>query len=173
MDSHDSSKARVQLRPCEDCRRLRALRDRAEDDRLRAADFAWRDNARCDAPEWPSRLSAPLTARERFAEGRLLRPCDFSFFADALPFGAGGSFTPAFRALESPMAIACFELRTPCFPSLTWWISSRTNSPACVVGAFPSRASSRARSKVSFSGMVGLQPHARRASAAQPIGKRP
>jgi hypothetical protein len=115
----DYSTATVQCRARED--RLLALRDRL-DDLLRAADFAWRDSARCDAPARPSRFSAPLTARERFVEGRLFRlelRCDFSFFAEAVPFGAGGNFTPAFRAFESPMAIACFGLRTPCFPSLT------------------------------------------------------
>jgi hypothetical protein len=64
-------------------------------------------------------------------------------------FPWGGSFTPALRAFDRPMAIACFVERAPCFPSRTWSISSRTNSPACVDGAFPSRASSRARSSVS------------------------
>jgi hypothetical protein len=43
----------------------------------------------------------------------------FDFFAEALPFGGAGSFTPAFRAFDNPMAIACFGLRTPCFPSRT------------------------------------------------------
>ena len=38
--------------------------------------------------------------------------------------------TPARRAFESPIAMACCLLRTPCFPSSTWRISSRTNSPA-------------------------------------------
>jgi hypothetical protein len=61
---------------------------------------------------------------------------------------------PARRAFDSPMAMACFGLRTPCFPSLTCSISSRTNSPACVVGAFPSLASLRARLMVAFSGMA-------------------
>src|SRR5581483_7603532 len=51
------------------------------------------------------------------------------------------------------MAIACLEERTPCLPSRTCSISSRTNSPACVLGDLPSRASSRARSRVFFSGM--------------------
>jgi hypothetical protein len=42
------------------------------------------------------------------------------FFAKAAPAGAAGTFTPAFLAFESPMAITCFGLRTPCFPSRTW-----------------------------------------------------
>jgi hypothetical protein len=35
-----------------------------------------------------------------------------------------------------------------------WCISSRTNSPACVLGDFPSRLSSSARLRVSFSGIA-------------------
>src|SRR6185369_2133098 len=61
--------------------------------------------------------------------------------------------TPERRAFDSPMAMACFVDRAPCFPSRTWCISSRTNSPAWVLGAFPSRRSSSARSRVSFSGI--------------------
>jgi hypothetical protein len=33
--------------------------------------------------------------------------------------GGAGSFTPARRAFDRPMAIACFVDRAPCFPSLT------------------------------------------------------
>jgi hypothetical protein len=33
--------------------------------------------------------------------------------------GGGGSFTPARRAFESPIAVACFDERAPCFPSRT------------------------------------------------------
>ncbi|PYO46704.1 MAG: hypothetical protein DMD72_12050 [Gemmatimonadetes bacterium] len=62
--------------------------------------------------------------------------------------------TPARRAFDSPMAIACSVDRAPCFPSRMWCISSRTNSPACVDGDFPSRASSLARSMVSASGTI-------------------
>jgi len=61
--------------------------------------------------------------------------------------------TPARRAFDKPIAIACFVDRAPCFPSRTWCISSRTNSPACVDGALPARLSFRARLNVSFSGM--------------------
>jgi hypothetical protein len=70
--------------------------------------------------------------------------------------GGAGSFTPERRAFERPIAIACFVDRAPCLPSRTWWISSRTNSPACVVGAFPCRLSLRARSIVAFSGIAVL-----------------
>src|SRR5262245_30108677 len=51
--------------------------------------------------------------------------------------------------------MACLVDRAPCLPSRTCSISSRTNSPACVEGALPSRLSLRARSSVFFSGIVG------------------
>jgi len=52
---------------------LRAARERLELDLRRAADLAWLESARCDAPERPSRFKARVRARERFADGRLLR----------------------------------------------------------------------------------------------------
>src|SRR6188472_1484529 len=52
------------------------------------------------------------------------------------------------------IAIACLVERAPCLPSRTWWISSRTNSPAWVLADLPSRLSRRARSMVFFSGMA-------------------
>src|SRR5262245_48487813 len=51
------------------------------------------------------------------------------------------------------MAIACFAERAPCLPSRTCSISSRTNSPAAVLGLFPWRRSLRARFAMRFSGM--------------------
>src|SRR3569623_687984 len=86
--------------------------------------------------------------------GDFLRPplAAFVFFLAAFPFG--GTSTPARRAFERPMAIACLADRAPCLPSRTCSISSRTNSPACVVDAFPSRFFLRARSMVFFCGMV-------------------
>ena len=35
--------------------------------------------------------------------------------SEVVPLLGGGSFTPARRALESPIAIACFVDRAPCF----------------------------------------------------------
>src|SRR6266536_5099803 len=72
-----------------------------------------------------SRFKAPDVARERFSAGlwRGLWPASMSCFAffriDAGPLGAFGAFnvTPALRALESPMAIACCGERAPCLPS--------------------------------------------------------
>jgi hypothetical protein len=104
-----------------------------------------------------SRFSALNTARERVREvlRRGCSPASVSrsafFRTEAGPFGVP-NFTPARRALERPMAIACSGERAPCLPSRTWCISSRTNSPALVDGALPSRASSRARSTVARSG---------------------
>jgi hypothetical protein len=118
---------------------------------------ACRESAPRDAPLLPSRLRARDVACERLREvlAELLRlPLERSFFEDGVPAGGGASFTPALRALDSPIAIACLGERTPCLPSRTWWISSLTNSPACVLGALPWRASSRARSTVFFSGIV-------------------
>jgi hypothetical protein len=69
------------------------------------------------------------------------------------PRPGGGSFTPERLAFDKPIAMACLVERAPCFPSRTWCISSRTNSPACVDGALPARLSARARSTVSFSGI--------------------
>ena len=68
----------------------------------------------------------------------------------------GGSLTPDRLAFASPMAIACLVERAPCVPRRTCSISSRTNSPDCVVGAFPSFFARRARLTVCFSGMVHL-----------------
>jgi len=138
-----------------------ALRDDAP--RRRALPFACRASERCDAAERPSRRSARFTPRERVRDGRR-RERDFPravscaafsrVSAEVDPFLGAGSFTPARRAFDSPIAIACCGDRAPCLPSRTWWISSRTNSPAWVLGDLPSRASSCALSIVSFSGMT-------------------
>ena len=142
---------------------FRAAADRARAPRLRAAERAWRASDDREAAAWPSRRSARWMARERVAEGFLLDRARLSakaalrrVLADAFPLAGGASFTPARRAFERPMAMACFVERAPCFPSRMWCISSRTNSPACVVADFPSRLSSSALSRVSFSGIVCL-----------------
>jgi hypothetical protein len=77
-----------------------------------------------EAAARPSRLSAREIARERVAAGfflRATRPLRRSRSAfsrtssPALPAAGGGSSTPARRALESPIAIACSGERAPCF----------------------------------------------------------
>ena len=62
--------------------------------------------------------------RDRLAPAPL-RPLDNARLAlvrvsaDAFPFFGGGSLTPARRALDRPIAMACFDERAPCFPSRT------------------------------------------------------
>jgi hypothetical protein len=136
-------------------------RDRAE--RRLATRFVCLDNARLDADRRLSRLSARFVARERLAEGFLRRPARPRVrsrlawrFVRFLPRFGGGNFTPARRAFDNPMAIACSGERAPCSPSRMCSISSRTNSPACVLGAMPSRSSSRARSIASSSGIIKM-----------------
>jgi hypothetical protein len=111
-----------------------------------------------------------VIARDRFNEIGL-RPRPFDRFTDGglcpderFAFGGGGRLTPALRAFESPIAIACFVERAPCLPSRMCSISSLTNSPACVVGAFPARLSHRARSSVVFSGISRVSSRAARNS---------
>jgi hypothetical protein len=103
--------------------RAAALRLAAE--RRRAADEAWRDNDLRDAALRPSRFSALRTARDRRLDGRVRRrdarlaDSALFFVVDFAPRPGGGSFTPARRAFDSPMAIACLVERAPCFPSRT------------------------------------------------------
>ena len=102
--------------------RALALRDDAL--RRRAAVFAWLESAPFDAPLRPSRFSAFDDARDRRADGLpVFRPrrdsCAAFFFVAAEPVFGLPVFTPARRAFESPMAIACFALFAPCFPLRT------------------------------------------------------
>lgn len=114
--------------------------------RLEAARFACFERALLDAADRGSFFSAFRRAWERFADTFVflpLRPfsksrCAFLRVAvEAVPLFGAGKSTPERRALESPMAIACLLDRAPCLPLRMWSISSRTNSPACVVGALP------------------------------------
>jgi hypothetical protein len=104
--------------------RAAALRDPAP--RMRAAVRACLDSARVDAAARPSRRSAVRVARARLTDGFLrdrerLSECAALrlVLSEVIPFSGGGSSTPARRALESPIAIACFVDRAPCFPSRT------------------------------------------------------
>jgi hypothetical protein len=133
----------------------------AECPRFRAAPRVCRANADRDAESWGSLLNTPLTALDRVRDTlpRCQRPFAKSRFAclrtfsDERPRFGAASFTPARRALDNPMAMACCGERAPCLPSRMWCISSRTNSPACVEGDLPSCLSRSARSRVSFSGI--------------------
>ena len=97
-----------------------AAREREAAERLAAALRAWRESAFLDAALRPSRLSAARVARERLADFlpllvlfplRISRAACSRVSFDAL-FG-GGSFTPARRAFDSPIAIACLVERAP------------------------------------------------------------
>ena len=132
--------------------------------RFDAADFACWESASGDAAECPSFFSAAVVALERVRETLFFAPCAPALLSasalcrvasEAVPFLGAGTFTPARRASESPIAIACLADRAPCFPSLTCSISWWTNSPAWVLGALPSLLSFLAFSIVFFSGMTG------------------
>src|SRR5205814_2981113 len=108
-----------------------AAAERERGERRAAARFACRDSAFFDADRRGSRFSARLVARERVREGFLRRPVRALAksrsawrFVRALPRFGGGSFTPALRAFDSPMAIACSGERAPCSPSRICSISS-------------------------------------------------
>jgi hypothetical protein len=141
---------------------FRAAADRLAALRVRATFFECLDSALFDAGARDSRFNARSVARARLRDGRFVvfRPAAKSRFArfrvdaDVAPFLGGGSFTPARRAFDRPIAIACSVERAPCLPSRMCSISSRTNSPACVVAALPSRLSLLARFIVSGSGMT-------------------
>jgi hypothetical protein len=90
----------------------------------------------------------------------------------AVPFGGGGSGTPARRAFDRPIAIACSGDRAPCFPSRMWCISSRTNSPAALDGRSPLRSLRLAFSIVSLSGIAVLRDDTRHDAAIGDDGER-
>ncbi|HET7401834.1 MAG TPA: hypothetical protein VFJ62_08640 [Usitatibacter sp.] len=75
-------------------------------------------------------------------------------FAEDLRLGFSGTSTPARRASESPIAIACRAFFAPCLPLRIWSISRCTNSPAWVLADLPARLSRWARRIVSLSGML-------------------
>ena len=119
---------------------MRVPPQRADRRRRFAALLAWRESARCDAAARPFRFKRRSDARARFAEvarafavyvpsARLLPACRAVGEGGRSP-GGGGKATPALRAFDRPIAIACLADEAPCLPSRMWWISSRTNSPA-------------------------------------------
>src|SRR5436305_14340815 len=81
---------------------LRAACDRLEAVRRRDAVRAWRERARCDATDRPSRVSDPSVARERLADGLRLDFCvRVPFFVDSLSLGGTSNLTLALLALDS------------------------------------------------------------------------
>ncbi|PPU81130.1 hypothetical protein XsacCFBP4641_16290 [Xanthomonas sacchari] len=107
-------------------------------------------------------LSAFLAPRERVGDGLSCLPplassCATFFLVVFDAVFDAPVLTPARRALDRPMAIACLVDFTSVLPSRTRSISSRTNSPAWVVPALPSRLARRARVVVDCSG-IGTSP---------------
>jgi hypothetical protein len=97
---------------------FRAAALRFDAGRRRAAARAKRDSAFRDAVRCGSCFSARRTALDRFADGRRARRVvRLAFFRADFPFA--GIFTPARRAFDRPIAIACSVDRAPCFPSRT------------------------------------------------------
>ena len=126
-----------------------AAAEREDELRLDAARLACADSERFEVALLPSRFNARDEARARLALDRLvvarlrlevdlpvlarLRVDGFLEVDDFLR----GTLTPARRALERPMAMACCGERAPCLPSRTCSISSWTYAPACVLGDLP------------------------------------
>ncbi len=139
-----------------------AAAERSAGDRLRAAARVCRASAALDAGSLLSRRRTSSVARERFLETGFALPflallesfkAFWRVFSETAPGLGGGRGTPARRALESPMAMACLVERTPCAPRRIRSISSRTNSPAWVEADLPSRWSRRAWSMAACLGM--------------------
>jgi hypothetical protein len=135
-----------------------------------AAEVACFERDLLEAAPRPSLCNALVVAFDRLADGFVgpaaprfnSRSACCRVFWETLPFVGGGSLTPARRAFDSPMAMACLVERAPCSPSRMCSISSRTNSPAWVLGDLPSRLSRSARFNVSRSGIsTKASPHYR------------
>jgi hypothetical protein len=100
--------------------------DRTDAGRFRAAEFACRRSAAADAALCGIFFIARFVARDRTADGRRLdeplaaRASLAAFFlvaSDVVPASGGGRSTPARRAFDKPIAMACFVDAAPCFPS--------------------------------------------------------
>jgi hypothetical protein len=127
---------------------LRAVDDFSAGLRLRETARACLDSASCDAALPLSFFKAFIVARDRVCDTGLFCPFFSSSFFACLrvdegtePFLGTFYFTPARRASDKPMAMACFADLAPCSPSRILSISARTNSPACVPGESPRRLS--------------------------------
>ncbi|KAB7762661.1 hypothetical protein CEK68_17850 [Xanthomonas sp. LMG 12461] len=136
--------------------RLLALRFFAA--RLVCVDSAWLPTVCVALLPLLAVFSAFLAPRERVGDGLACLPPLASSWATFFLVTFDAVFdapvlTPARRALDRPMAIACLVDFTWVLPSRTRSISSRTNSPAWVVPALPSRLARRARVVVDCSGI--------------------
>src|SRR5262245_28616767 len=140
---------------------LRAAAERSDAGRRDAARLACLESDLREAVSLGSGLRTWDAARDTRGRRRVLRLCcpaaqAYSALLRVLslvgPLLGGERPTPARRAFERPIAMACCGDLAPCTPRRTLWISSRTNSPACVVGAFPARLSLLAFSMVRLPG---------------------
>jgi hypothetical protein len=103
---------------------LRAAALRAARGRRLAAERACLARARLLAAVRPSRFRRRSMACDRRRDGlarlRPARAADLALrLVAALAFFGVPSFTPARRAFDKPIAIACFVDRAPCLPSRT------------------------------------------------------
>ncbi len=103
--------------------------------RFDALFLACLESALFDTAPCPSFFDALVMAFERVADGFLCvceaASSDVAFLrVDLLAVLLTGAFTPARRALEKPIAMACFADFAPCLPLRTCSISSCTYSPA-------------------------------------------
>jgi len=99
--------------------------------------FQWQRGPRSVQPERASRKSPRFTK----AKLQITSPC-------RVPAGV---FREIWRKNDGKFAMACSGDRAPCSPRRILSISTRTYSPACVVGALPSRLALRAFSIVFLS----------------------
>jgi hypothetical protein len=117
------------------CAAFLAEADLSAAERFWEAVRACRDKALGEAASPLSRWSAFNVACDRLAEGFFSesafsksRCAFFRVASEVLPGFGGANCTPARRAFESPMAMACFVERAPCFPARISLISSRPSS---------------------------------------------
>jgi hypothetical protein len=90
--------------------------------------FACRESEREEAADLPSRFRAVKDDRERLGDVDFALPCPTSesrlaalhVLADTVPLVGGFRSTPARRAFDKPIAIACLAERAPCLPSRIW-----------------------------------------------------
>ena len=105
---------------------FRADRWRAIAPRFFALERACFDSEECEAAVCPFLFKAAVVALDRVADGLPSEPAlplaesraaCFLVRSETFPSDGGCSSTPARRAFERPMAIACFVELAPCLPS--------------------------------------------------------
>ena len=87
--------------------------------------FACAESDFFEAAECPSRFNALVVAADRLADVFVPPRAPFAesccaflrVACDVVPDLGGGNFTPARRAFDNPIAMACLVDRAPCLPS--------------------------------------------------------